>query len=206
MSKYETPEFWDKLFESGKEFMDVNLVLFDRIIDRLSATGGQRPETALDLGCGTGELCVAAGTRGLSVKGLDISKVGISKARMRLSDHPELEGRVTFEQRDLNQVDEAGETEKVDVVFMRLTFAFIKDRLRFLRYIKNCLTTNGKFVLMTPVLVSGYEHSDFMKLIAVPLEEVQDVLSNSFSKVEVFNCSYAGKTWVDMTYVLSDEP
>lgn len=203
MSKYETPEFWDELFDSGKEFRPVNLVLFDRIIDRLSGTGGQRPETALDLGCGAGELCVVAGTRGLRVKGLDISEVGISKACKRLSEYQELKGRVAFEQRDLNRVDEIGENEKVDIIFMRLTYAFIKDKLKFLRYVKNCLTEKGRFVLMTPVLVSGYEHSDFMKLISVPLEELQDMLGSEFSKVEVFNCSYDGEAWVDMTYILS---
>jgi cyclopropane fatty-acyl-phospholipid synthase-like methyltransferase len=194
---------WDDVYNSGRVFLQVNLVWFDRVLDRIVATTGQRPRTALDLGSGAGELCIVCASRGLQVKGLDISRAAIRKAEESLGEYPELQGLISFDQRDFNQVGEEGEVEKVDLIFMRLTFAFMSDQSRFLRYVRNSLKMGGRFVLMTPVTVEGYEYSDFMRKISVPLKELEEVLGSAFSEVETFNCSFNDDASVEMTYILS---
>ncbi|MFW6083514.1 MAG: METTL5 family protein [Thermoplasmatota archaeon] len=80
-------------------------VLFTAFIN-----GHIKGEEIIDLGCGTGIFSLGAGLLGAeSVVGFDIDKDSIETAR-RLADEWGLEGKVSFEKKDISQVDSSCDT------------------------------------------------------------------------------------------------
>jgi ubiquinone/menaquinone biosynthesis C-methylase UbiE len=69
----------------------MNDLLFDDILREAGLSGG----TALDVGCGTGELAVKLAERGFTLTATDVSEVALDKARKRAQD-AKVSNRVTF--------------------------------------------------------------------------------------------------------------
>jgi ubiquinone/menaquinone biosynthesis C-methylase UbiE len=73
---------------------------YDRLIDCVQE--GQR---LLDLGCGTGSLCLRAAEKGARVKGIDISREMLVTAR-RKAEEKHLSGLIEFEEKGVAELDE----------------------------------------------------------------------------------------------------
>lgn len=73
---------------------------YDRLIDRVQ--DGQR---ILDLGCGTGTLCLRAAEKGASIKGIDVSREMLEIARFN-AEEKHLTGLMEFEEKGIAELDE----------------------------------------------------------------------------------------------------
>ena len=67
---------WDQAYLSGRDYAVFSDILLEQLFDKYHFTG-----TALDIGCGIGDLASRLSRHGLDVEGIDISSVAIQKAR-----------------------------------------------------------------------------------------------------------------------------
>jgi 2-polyprenyl-3-methyl-5-hydroxy-6-metoxy-1,4-benzoquinol methylase len=103
--------------------------------------------SALDLGCGEGQLCdelLRCGWR--AVVGVDVSRTRIQRARQRYPT-------VQFYDVPLRHTDVAPET--FDLVVMDNVLEHLPDPLECLRELRTYLTPRGRLVLITPNMESG---------------------------------------------------
>ncbi|WP_328584963.1 bifunctional class I SAM-dependent methyltransferase/NUDIX hydrolase [Streptomyces sp. NBC_00370] len=103
---------------------------------------------ALDIGCGTGELVGYLGSLGYTVDGVDFAEGALDRAR---AEHSEVEGArwlcLDVEHDDLDRLAEDG----YDLIVMRLSIAFIRNRARTVRRLTARLREPGVLIVITPV-------------------------------------------------------
>src|SRR6266568_9194203 len=76
---------WNSIYQSGRDYRPMNLLLLDNILAQVPRSEA-RTKTALDIGCGTGDLAIKLAERGYQVTGIDLSDVAIDQARKRAAD------------------------------------------------------------------------------------------------------------------------
>ncbi len=179
---------WDAIFTEGKTFSLLSEILLSRLLEAIEKRAGAPPRTVIDLGCGTGDAFIRFAKRGLAVVGVDFSEVALGKARQAL----EKEGIASIDLRMMD-LDDMHIQEKADIVFCKLTYAFVEDKERFLKNIRGLMQDSSVFVLMTPVLHKGVEYLQEDKPgIAVDFEETKNLLARYFTKSEIFHHDYLG--------------
>jgi len=156
---------WNKVYKAGRKFTPVNEI----VLDSLQLTG----KTALDIGCGTGELTRQLKARGFDVTGIDPSDYAIEAAKSIDSDVEYL--CAPFEQTALDA--------KYDVITINKVLAFVKDPKEFLLKAKGLLKAGGKLVLITPVRYDGYKYDEHLTAISMDFDKLNHIL------VEVFGHS-----------------
>lgn len=179
---------WDEAFKAGRDFNPLNEILLDKILQTITA----QPQTALDLGCGTGDVVVKLAKRGMSVVGTDWSAEAIERAKQRIEDAGVVENARLL-QADLNHLpDEQISTQKYDLILSKMVIVSIADKNRFFEEVKTLLSENGTFVLMTPVTHEGvtYLPEDKTVTTAVPYTDLVNVLHEVFANVTELNHSY----------------
>ena len=119
---------WDAIFTEGKTFSPLNEVFLSCLLEVIEERRGAPVKTVIDLGCGTGDALIRFARRGLAVVGVDFSEVALGKARQAL----EKEGVADIDLRRID-LDDLRIQEKADIVFCKLTYAFVEDKERFLK-------------------------------------------------------------------------
>jgi len=162
---------WDGLFQRKRDYTYFTTSELTELLDRIKPTYN----SAIDLGCGTGQLSRELYHRGFNVAGIDGSNVAISVAK-------DASRYVTYFQSDLEKPfpDEIL-SQKYDLAICKLVFAFIENKDAFIVRSKEILNKNGVFVIITPTLEQVTPEK---RNIAVNLDETIRVLEFSFNTVE----------------------
>lgn len=126
-------------------------------------------KTALDIGCGEGQLILQLETVGIATTGIDISKIALAEARKRVKG--------TLLEGDFEKYSFPPE-QKFDLVFVKFVIAFIKDIPAFFNKIDDLLKQNGGFILLAPVAKQSIDRSEEANEIFIE----QSLLDVSFPK------------------------
>ncbi|MEU8625057.1 methyltransferase, FxLD system [Streptomyces sp. NPDC048669] len=142
-------EAWQEHYDEGK-----GVRLLSDAERALLAEHVPAPENgrALDVGCGTGSLAVVLTSMGYRVDAVDFTEGALARAR---AEHPEVQGVRWL---CLDVEDDAlpgppeGHARGYDLVTMRLSAAFIRNRAAVLRALGAQLRDEGALVVITPVV------------------------------------------------------
>ncbi|MGV9654473.1 bifunctional class I SAM-dependent methyltransferase/NUDIX hydrolase [Streptomyces sp. NPDC003554] len=168
---------WSEHYNKGRGFRRLGDQEKGLLVEHAPAPEGSR---ALDIGCGTGELSVYLTSLGYTVDGADFAESALDRAR---AEHAEVEGvrwlSLDVEHGDL--ADLAG--DGYDLIVLRLSIAFVRDRARVLRALGARLREGGAFVIITPIVANTPEER---RHIALDEKELA-ALTDGFEHVEQFD-------------------
>ncbi|MEU3509316.1 methyltransferase, FxLD system [Streptomyces longwoodensis] len=140
-----SPTDWSEHYDAGRSFRRLGDEEKRLLAEHVPAAEGGR---ALDIGCGTGELSVYLTSLGYTVDGADFAVGALERAR---AEHAAVEGVrwlcLDVECDDLTGLAESG----YDLIVLRLSIAFIRDRSRVLRTLGARLREGGALVIITPI-------------------------------------------------------
>jgi 2-polyprenyl-3-methyl-5-hydroxy-6-metoxy-1,4-benzoquinol methylase len=165
-------ERWNIPYKNGVIFnQDSNSKILE-IINNLN----NKEAKVLDLGCGAGQLSSYINKADYDVTGMDISDVGIEKAKASFQD--ENNNKLKFLVGDIFDVK-----EKCDVIVCKLVYAFIIDKKEFLEKLKSILNEGGIFIISTPVITLENKEKVLKPGICITKEDIEN-LKNYFSSVD----------------------
>ncbi|MER7980430.1 bifunctional class I SAM-dependent methyltransferase/NUDIX hydrolase [Streptomyces sp. NPDC095817] len=138
---------WSEHYNNGRGFR--RLGEEEKRLIAEHATPAPNGGRALDIGCGTGELSIFLTALGYTIDGVDFAEGALKRAR---AEHAEVEGvrwlSLDVEHGDLTDLAEDG----YDLIALRLSIAFIRDRTRVLRSLAARLREGGALVIITPIV------------------------------------------------------
>lgn len=160
------------MYKEGKDYSFISTNELSKILNKVNTSGN-----AIDLGCGTGHLTRELYHRGFRVIGMDSSDIAIEIAR-------EASSYIKYIQADLEEpFPDVAKKNKYNLITCKLVFAFIKSKQDFITQVRGLLTTNGAFVIITPILEQVVPE----KLhIAVDKEKTLSLLRSTFKKVSCY--------------------
>ncbi|MFD6334841.1 methyltransferase, FxLD system [Streptomyces niveus] len=168
---------WSEHYTEGRGFRQLGDEEKMLLVEHAPAPGGGR---ALDIGCGTGEMSVYLASLGYTVDGADFADGALDRAR---AEHAEVEG-VRWLSLDVEHEDLAGLAEDgYDLIVLRLSIAFIRDRARVLRALAARLRESGALVIITPIVENTPEER---RHIALDEKELA-ALTDGFEQIEHFD-------------------
>lgn len=196
-------ERWDSIYKSNREFAPLNNIFLDLILRYFFSSGKVSSKKAIDIGGGTGVDALKFLKRGFYVEIVDWSSAGLETAKKDIADAG-FNKEVAYTEMDIDELDTSKLSNiPADIILCKLTYAFIKDKEKFLKKIKGILTANNIFILMTPVLYKNYTYSEEDKPgIAVDFEETKSLCETIFSNVEVFHHNYFQENGDLTTFIL----
>lgn len=146
------------------------------------ARAGPEGGRALDACSGTGKLAAYLASLGYSVDGVDFAEGALERAR---SEHAGVEGVrwlcLDMEHDDLTDLAEDG----YDLITLRLSIAFVRDRARVLHRLAALLREEGVLVVITPITENT---SSERRHIALDENELA-ALTDGFENVERFDAA-----------------
>ena len=150
-------ERWDSIHKSNREFAPLNNIFLDLILRYFFSSGEVSAKKVIDIGGGgTGVDALKFLKRGFHVEIVDWSLVGLEMAKKEISEAG-FDEEVVYTEMDIDELDITKFSNvPADIVLCKLTYAFIKDKEKFLKKIKGILTANNVFILITPVLHKNY--------------------------------------------------
>src|SRR6266705_1176038 len=120
---------WNSVYKAGRDFG----VIPDPVVDTfLKHTKPEASKTFLDIGCGTGQLSRSLRERGYSGLGIDLSEEAISIASSRNQD-------IAYRLFDIERDDIKLLNGPYGLITCKHVYAFISDKKRFLRNVKELL-------------------------------------------------------------------
>ncbi|MBP9836884.1 MAG: class I SAM-dependent methyltransferase [Candidatus Pacebacteria bacterium] len=168
-----TKEAWDKTFISGKLYWQLDDNEIKKILSHFP-----KAKTAIDFGCGTGDLARMLSFNNLQVDGFDFSQVAIATAnKQRVLEKND---RVSFKVSDIeNFIFE----KKYDLAFIKFAFSFIEDKESFLSKIRE--NVNQGLIIITPVLEIDKHYNERINNISVLFGEIDFLLKKYFEDYKV---------------------
>lgn len=116
---------WNTQYDNERDYKWTPTSRLTHILSRVSVS---RKDRALDVGCGTGQLCRDLLHRGIKVKGVDISRGAIEQANQStLLSRNEIEFTICDIEND--EID----TGKFDLIFCKYVLTFIANKDNFLK-------------------------------------------------------------------------
>lgn len=195
-------ENWDKIFSENREFSSLNEIFLDKLLSRIGETAGKEFKTVIDLGAGTGDSTIKFANHGFLVQGIDWSEVALAKAACKIKKLG-LEERISLTKMDLDNINQGQIIYRpVDILFSKLTHAFIKNKDKLLDGIKSLMSAESVFILITPIIYKGikYDQGDKPE-IAVDWDETLKLLNEKFTQIEVFHHDYFGERGDLVTFI-----
>ena len=126
---------WNMLYRKGVEYKQLSDADVTQLVRYVPES---TPRTALDIGCGAGELARQLQKCGFQVTGVDPSEEAIVRARQADNMSEYVVG-------DISSVEKT-----FGVVTCKLVYAFIEDKTEFLADVKQRLDPRGFFVVLAP--------------------------------------------------------
>lgn len=172
-----TDQYWSEYYEDGRDFLPTTTVDLDRFLASVSPSVSSEHNTALDIGCGTGQLTRELHHRGFRVLGVDASTSAIATARRATTAS---KATLRYLRRDVERdgIDRTLPLAPYNLVTCRYVYAFIKRKRPLLAGIASVLLPGGAFVLITPLIGSVPPHK---RSIAVDANETCALLAEFFS-------------------------
>ncbi|MDO0929359.1 NUDIX domain-containing protein [Streptomyces sp. TG1A-8] len=133
---------WDAHYAAGRSFRELREPEKALFAERLPAPGGG---TALEVGCGLGELARFLGSLGYTVDAVDFSAEALARAERST---PAGSG-VRYLCRDVERDELPDGT--YDVIVFRRSWAFVRDRTRVVNRLRERLRAGGALCVVTPV-------------------------------------------------------
>ncbi|MFE0760351.1 methyltransferase [Streptomyces smyrnaeus] len=144
-TSYTTPQEWDRHYANGRRFRPLGDAERTLLAEHAPAPEGG---TALDVGCGTGELADHLTRLGYRVDAVDCADSALTHARTRYADNGDVRWlRLDVERADLAELGDDG----YDLVTLRLVCPFLRDRVRLLHGLGERLRPGGRLVMITPL-------------------------------------------------------
>jgi protein-L-isoaspartate(D-aspartate) O-methyltransferase len=165
---------WSEHYTEGRGFRRLGDEERGLLVEHAPAPEGGR---ALDACCGTGEMAAYLASLGYTVDAADFAEGALERARQ---EHLGVE-RVRWLCLDIEH-DELADLvdDGYDVITLRLSVAFIRDRARVLRRLAARLRTGGALVVITPVV----EHTPQERRHIALDEDELTTLADGFDSVE----------------------
>ncbi|MDG9720267.1 NUDIX domain-containing protein [Streptomyces sp. DH24] len=138
------PESWDAHCTSGRTFRRLGDAERELLAEHAPAPDGGR---ALDIGCGLGELARHLAAGGYRVDAVDCAPDAVAQA----AAHPENDGAVTYRVLDIERDGLGDLGPAYDLITFRLSWAFLHDRTRVMRRLRERLRPGGTLCVITPV-------------------------------------------------------
>lgn len=162
---------WNVFYSSKKRepFLHLTEEQVDNILKKFPNAA-----SALDIGCGEGQLLIQLEERGISATGIDISDIGINEAKKRVSGSLIVGDFEQFSFPD---------TTSFDLVFVKFVIAFIQNPETFFKKIDSLLKTDGGFILLTPVIRES-DSSSQKEEVFIEQSILDEYLPRYFSKIE----------------------
>lgn len=164
---------WNAQYENNRDYVWLSTAQLTHILSRVGVPKSPR---ALDIGCGTGQLCRDLVHRGFVVRGVDYSDEAIHQARQSTVLSTAV---IRFDVCDVEK--ETIDTEdKFDVIFCKYVFPFIANQDAFLKKVVSLKIDTGTFVVISPdpaSLPAARQH------IAMDHQNIMAILSTHFSDV-----------------------
>lgn len=135
---------WDEYYAGGRTFRPLSDAERGLLAAHVPASGGGR---ALDVGCGLGELAGYLASLGHRVDAVDHSPTAVALARSALA---EAGGAVTCRVLDIERDGLDGLAPSYDLIVFRLSWAFVGDRTRVARRLRERLRPGGALWVITP--------------------------------------------------------
>lgn len=181
-------QHWNSYYEQNKDFM---AALTPSITKFLKYVPKVAPKTALDIGCGTGQLTRELWHRGFKAIGIDVSNTAIDVACS--ATHVPKESldyrQFNIEQDDTNSLP----FQPYGLVTCKLVYAFMRDKPSFIHKVKQLLDQNGIFVIITPLA----EQTPTEKRGITVTEDEITLLQNEFTQLARYDesglCYFIGK-------------
>ncbi len=189
---------WDKIYSEGGNFKPLNEIFLDRLLSDIEKLSDQKPKTAIDLGCGTGDALIKLARHGLTVTGIDSSEVAINQAKELFKEQNHETASIA-----VGNLETMTATGIFDIVLCKLVYAFVENKEKFLNLVKESMGEKSFFILITPVLYKNMDYSPADKPgIAVLFDETNDLLNKLFSKISIFNHDYFADKGDVVTFLL----
>ncbi|MEU3330030.1 class I SAM-dependent methyltransferase [Streptomyces albus] len=166
-----TAATWDARYAAGRRYRPVSPEE-EELFRRTVGPGAGRH--ALDIGCGTGGFAGFLHALGYAVTGTDFASTAVSLAR---AEHRA--PNVNFACMDADGEWQELKSQRFDVISCRLSYAFIRDKEKFLNRVRKHLRPEGVFHVMTPCADHVPEPRKGTGLTAAELEELRQGWSQS---------------------------
>lgn len=181
-------QHWNNCYEQNRDFM---AALTSNITTFLSYLPENAPKTALDIGCGTGQLTRELWHRGFKTIGIDVSNTAIEIAQSATTTPKE-----SLDYIPLNIEQDSTSSlplQPYGLITCKLVYAFIQDKAAFSTKVAHLLDKNGIFVIVTPL---AEQTPPEKRNIAVTEQEIA-LLQQQFTQVTRYDenglCYFIGK-------------
>ncbi|MET7642471.1 methyltransferase, FxLD system [Streptomyces sp. NPDC005426] len=140
---------WQEHYDDGKGFRPLREAERALLAEHVPAPGNGR---ALDVGCGTGQLAVTLARMGYDVDAVDYTEGALARARAEHAGEQRVRWLCLDVEDDALPDPPEGQPPGYDLVVMRLSVAFIRNRSSVLRALGAQLRARGALVVITPVV------------------------------------------------------
>lgn len=164
---------WNAQYENDRDYVWLSTSRLAHVLSQVEMSQSPR---ALDIGCGTGQLCRDLVHRGFVTIGVDCSDAAIHQAKQSTRLPADT---IRFDVCDIEREDINTESE-FDVIFCKYVLPFIGDKTSFLQKVASLKTDAGTFVVISPdptSLPSEKQH------ISMNHQEAMTLLSQYFKNV-----------------------